>query len=145
MNEITAVTPGRRLVATPSEPNEIGSSVPRPRGRLSREKLPGRAFDSPAQGEAATANPNEPQIRECVSASIRGRATAPRSQDLKRRPIRPVDPPLLTPEQAAIVLGTTVGTLRQWRYMKHGPKPLKLGRSVFYPRADLLAYASHGD
>ena len=48
--------------------------------------------------------------------------------------------PLLTPEQAAEILGTTVGTLAVWRCRReHGIPYVKIGGSVRYRREDLEA------
>lgn len=42
------------------------------------------------------------------------------------------DDPLLTPDEAAVLLRTTVGTLRVWRWRETGPSYVKRGRSVLY-------------
>ncbi len=51
--------------------------------------------------------------------------------------------PKLTTEQAAkFIFGQDgkKGTLEQWRYLKKGPKFIKIGRLVRYDEADLQQY-----
>jgi excisionase family DNA binding protein len=48
---------------------------------------------------------------------------------------------LLTTQEAAEFLGSTVGTLEVWRSSKRYPIPyIKVGRLVRYRRSDLLAW-----
>ena len=47
---------------------------------------------------------------------------------------------LLGEEEAAIVLGLAVQTLRNWRSVRKGPPYLKLGRAIRYDPADLETY-----
>jgi len=47
---------------------------------------------------------------------------------------------VLTPEQAANLLGLAPATLEGWRRRGEGPKFLKLGRLVRYRRVDLESY-----
>ena len=44
---------------------------------------------------------------------------------------------LLSPEEAAEMLGLSPGTLANWRYSGTGPAYYKLGRKVFYSRKDI--------
>jgi predicted DNA-binding transcriptional regulator AlpA len=46
----------------------------------------------------------------------------------------------LTESQAADFLGLSVRTLQAWRWRGGGPKFCKLGRSVRYPRRELVAF-----
>jgi len=56
---------------------------------------------------------------------------------------RPTASPLLTPAQAADVLGIPEGTLAQWRSQRRGPAFIKLeGRLVRYRSTDLEKYIS---
>lgn len=47
---------------------------------------------------------------------------------------------LLTPTQAAEMLGVPEGTLSQWRSQRRGPPFVKLGRLVRYRALDLDRY-----
>jgi predicted DNA-binding transcriptional regulator AlpA len=47
---------------------------------------------------------------------------------------------LITPQELAENLGTTVGTLSQWRYLGKGPKFVKTGRSIRYRVADVTVW-----
>lgn len=47
---------------------------------------------------------------------------------------------LLTPEQLAIWLGLSLNTVNQWRYLKRGPRFLKIGKNVRYAEEDVLAW-----
>jgi len=47
---------------------------------------------------------------------------------------------LLTPDELGAMLSVTAPTLAQWRVEKTGPDYVKLGKSVFYRRADVLAW-----
>jgi excisionase family DNA binding protein len=50
---------------------------------------------------------------------------------------------LLTPEQAAGILGVTAGTLNVWRATRRYPLPyVKVGRKVMYRAQDLEAFAA---
>lgn len=44
---------------------------------------------------------------------------------------------LLTPDQVQELTGNSIVTLSRWRQRGYGPKYLKLGRKVWYRRADL--------
>jgi len=43
----------------------------------------------------------------------------------------------LTPLETASLLQVTEGTLRQWRYMRKGPRFIKTGRKVLYDIVDI--------
>ena len=47
---------------------------------------------------------------------------------------------VLTEKPAAIYVGVSVQTFRNWRHLRKGPKYLKIGRSVRYQRCDLDAF-----
>lgn len=47
---------------------------------------------------------------------------------------------LLTPEEAANVLGVPLTTLYQWRHRRRGPRSIKVGRHLRYRPADIEAY-----
>ena len=47
---------------------------------------------------------------------------------------------LLTPEEVSKRLGLSVNTLRNWRYLKIGPKPTLIGRLVRYTESALLDF-----
>ena len=47
---------------------------------------------------------------------------------------------LLTDEEVAELVGVTIQTLAIWRSNGEGPAYVKLGRQVFYRRADILAW-----
>jgi hypothetical protein len=49
-----------------------------------------------------------------------------------------------TPD-AAVVLGSTVGTLQTWRWMGVGPRYRKIGRRVVYALGDLTAWKAAGE
>lgn len=52
-----------------------------------------------------------------------------------------VDPDeLIGNDKAAKLIGVAPETLVQWRYQKRGPCYLKVGRLVWYRRADLCAW-----
>ena len=44
---------------------------------------------------------------------------------------------LLTPNEVANVLQVPAGTLPQWRYLRRGPRYVKVGRHVRYRPADV--------
>ena len=44
---------------------------------------------------------------------------------------------LLTEIEAAPLLRLKVKTLQEWRQLKRGPRFVKLGRRVFYPRGEI--------
>ncbi len=44
---------------------------------------------------------------------------------------------LITPTELSAFLQVPVGTLRQWRYLGTGPRPLRLGRQVRYEAAEV--------
>ena len=46
----------------------------------------------------------------------------------------------LNESQAADFLGFSVRTLQAWRWRGEGPKFCKIGRSVRYPRRELVAF-----
>jgi predicted DNA-binding transcriptional regulator AlpA len=48
---------------------------------------------------------------------------------------------LINEHEAAQLLGLSVATLRNWRFLGAGPKYYKLGRAVRYDRDDLRAFA----
>ena len=49
---------------------------------------------------------------------------------------------LLTPEQAASILGVTAGTLNVWRATRRYPLPyVKIGRKVMYRAQDIENFA----
>ena len=51
--------------------------------------------------------------------------------------------PLLTPEQAAGILGVTAGTLNVWRATRRYPLPyVKIGRKVMYDLDHVLEFAA---
>lgn len=50
---------------------------------------------------------------------------------------------LLTPKQAADVLGVSVKTLEKWRSTNAGPHCVRLGRLVRYRPGDILAWLEH--
>lgn len=52
--------------------------------------------------------------------------------------------PLLNEQQAAQFLGLSVKTLRRWRWAGRPPRYVKLGASVRYDPADLVAYIEAG-
>lgn len=47
---------------------------------------------------------------------------------------------LMTPDEVADLIRITAAQLAQWRYEGNGPTFVKVGRSVRYRRADVLAY-----
>jgi predicted DNA-binding transcriptional regulator AlpA len=47
---------------------------------------------------------------------------------------------LLTELEAAQLTRLKVKTLQSWRLLKRGPRFVKLGRRVLYPRAEIEAY-----
>jgi hypothetical protein len=47
---------------------------------------------------------------------------------------------LLSPEDMAALIGIDTRTLAVWRSMHKGPDFVRLGRAVFYRRADVLAW-----
>ena len=47
---------------------------------------------------------------------------------------------LLLPAEAAKLLRVSVGTLRDWRYLKTGPAYIKAGARVLYDLHDLERY-----
>ena len=50
---------------------------------------------------------------------------------------------LIGEREAAALLGLAVGTLRNWRALRQGPRFLKIGtRAVRYRRADVAAFVS---
>lgn len=48
--------------------------------------------------------------------------------------------PLNTPEEITSMLHVPVNTLNDWRSKGKGPKFVKIGRSVYYRRDDVLDY-----
>lgn len=51
-----------------------------------------------------------------------------------------LQPAVLAAPEAAEYIGTTAGTLAQWRHRGQGPVFLRMGRAVRYRRVDLDAY-----
>jgi hypothetical protein len=51
------------------------------------------------------------------------------------------------PPEAAPYIGTTPGTLAQWRYLGKGPKYLRLpgSRTILYRKTDLDAWLDSGE
>lgn len=49
-------------------------------------------------------------------------------------------PPLLTPREVAQLRRTTINQLNQERYLGRGPRFIKDGRRILYPRNELLDY-----
>ena len=47
---------------------------------------------------------------------------------------------LYLPKEAAGYLHTPVTTLQWWRHLSRGPKYVKIGRRIFYRKADLDAF-----
>lgn len=69
--------------------------------------------------------------------SVRTEAAAPPPM----RTVANVDPEeLIGNDVAAKLIGVAPETLVQWRYQKRGPCFLKVGRLVWYRRADLSAW-----
>ncbi len=52
------------------------------------------------------------------------------------------EPVLLTLDEAAALLRTSVATLRYWRHLGVGPDGFRLGRRVMYRREDLARWVS---
>ena len=48
-------------------------------------------------------------------------------------------PDLLTPQEVADIFRVEVDTLAKWRWKKIGPKSIKIGRMVRYPRSEVDA------
>lgn len=46
----------------------------------------------------------------------------------------------LKPDEVALRLRTTTGTLSNWRMQGRGPKYIKLGRKVLYPLREVEAF-----
>jgi hypothetical protein len=53
-------------------------------------------------------------------------------------------PEVLTPQETAAVLRTTVNSLAQNRYLKRGLPYIRSGRKILYTREDVLAYLAAG-
>lgn len=49
-------------------------------------------------------------------------------------------PPLVTPKMFEEKFDVPVNTQNDWRSKGRGPKFLKVGRTVYYPREDVLAW-----
>jgi Helix-turn-helix domain len=47
---------------------------------------------------------------------------------------------LLTEVEAAPLLRLKIKTLQQWRVLRRGPKFVRLGRRIFYPRCEIETY-----
>jgi hypothetical protein len=43
----------------------------------------------------------------------------------------------LTPAEVADHYRTNENTLKHWRYKRYGPRPIKVGKHVLYPRAEV--------
>lgn len=61
-----------------------------------------------------------------------------------------VTDPLLSPDDAAIILGppgkpVPLATLQWWRYKRRGPKYVKIGRHVYYRESALRDFISRGE
>jgi excisionase family DNA binding protein len=52
------------------------------------------------------------------------------------------DAPMLTPAQVAAILAVPEGTLQAWRVNGTGPRWVRVGRHVRYPRAELELWVS---
>ena len=50
----------------------------------------------------------------------------------------------LTPQEAAEYIKVTVGTLRQWRYIGYGPRPVKRRRIIRYNKAVIDRWLTDG-
>ncbi len=57
-------------------------------------------------------------------------------------PAQHEEPALLTLDEAAALLRTSVATLRYWRHLGTGPDGFRLGRRVMYRREDLARWVS---
>jgi Helix-turn-helix domain len=51
--------------------------------------------------------------------------------------LRVENPELLTERETAPLLRLTVKTLQSWRALKKGPRFVRVGRRVLYPRAEI--------
>lgn len=49
-------------------------------------------------------------------------------------------PELSSPAQVGELVGKPTTTLAQWRWQGIGPAYVKIGRSIRYPRADVIAW-----
>lgn len=49
---------------------------------------------------------------------------------------------MLAPTEAAALIKSTASTLADWRFKGKGPRFYRLGKRVFYRRADLVAWAA---
>lgn len=47
---------------------------------------------------------------------------------------------LLAEHDLALMLGVSVATVRRWRLLRQGPKYIKIGASVRYKLADIVAW-----
>jgi predicted DNA-binding transcriptional regulator AlpA len=47
---------------------------------------------------------------------------------------------LLTEKEAALLMRKSIKCLQQWRLLRRGPRFVKIGRSVLYPRAEIESY-----
>ena len=47
---------------------------------------------------------------------------------------------LLSEKEAAPILRLTVKTLQMWRALKKGPRFIRVGRRVMYPRAEIQSF-----
>lgn len=63
-----------------------------------------------------------------------------RAKKRPKRRRRPADPNLLTPKDAASLLGKSERTLEEWRRVGKGPKYSKDGRSIWYRRDRIAEY-----
>jgi len=54
----------------------------------------------------------------------------------------PQDDPLLSQEQAAVLIGVKPPTLAMWRHKGKGPRYHKVGRSAYYRAADIDGWLS---
>lgn len=50
------------------------------------------------------------------------------------------DKPMLTPAEAAVVIGVSVNALQKMRAANKGPAFVQMGRRIRYPRSWVLAY-----
>jgi helix-turn-helix protein len=46
----------------------------------------------------------------------------------------------LTVDQFASQLGKHPGSLKRWRYQGYGPTPVRIGKTLYYRKADIAAW-----
>jgi hypothetical protein len=59
---------------------------------------------------------------------------------LKHRQIVSIDSDQFDEHKTAPIIGVTVRCLQNWRALRKGPRYLKVGRLVRYPRAEIEAF-----